>query len=196
MTTPIDPWNVFVVAVGLEKYDYGPAFDLPGAAAAADRFARWALGCGVPADQIVLACSRLAAPHGTDPDPELSGAPTVGTTRDELESLFQTTVPTRTDRLLLMYWCGHGVLNDVGERAVFTSDATQESKRNINVAELLRLLGSQSLHGFGEQVLFFDVCANYLHTGPYPLRWTPDEIAAVPEHRRLTDGFDPKELHR
>ncbi len=32
--------------------------------------------------------------------------------------------------------------------------------------------------------------------GPYPLRWTPDEIAAVPEHRRLTDGFDPKELHR
>ena len=33
-------------------------------------------------------------------------------------------------------------------------------------------------------------------TGPYPLRWTPDEIAAVPEHRRLTDGFDPKVLHR
>jgi hypothetical protein len=33
-------------------------------------------------------------------------------------------------------------------------------------------------------------------SGPYPLRWTPDEIAAVPEHRRLTDGFDPKELHR
>jgi len=27
-------------------------------------------------------------------------------------------------------------------------------------------------------------------TGPFPLRWTPDEIAAVPEHRRLTDGFD------
>jgi hypothetical protein len=33
-------------------------------------------------------------------------------------------------------------------------------------------------------------------SGPYPLRWTPDEIAAVPEHRRLTDGFDPKALHR
>jgi hypothetical protein len=24
----------------------------------------------------------------------------------------------------------------------------------------------------------------------------PDEIAAAPEHRRLTDGFDPEKLHR
>jgi len=32
--------------------------------------------------------------------------------------------------------------------------------------------------------------------GPFPLRWTPNEIVAVPEHRRLTDGFDSKELHR
>ena len=47
-----------------------------------------------------------------------------------------------------------------------------------------------------------DARRDFLHqtstdlVGPYPLRWTPDEIAAVPEHRRLTDGFDPKELHR
>ncbi len=40
---------------------------------------------------------------------------------------------------------------------------------------------------------------NYLRqdiNGPFPLRWTPNEIVAVPEHRRLTDGFDSKELHR
>ncbi len=32
--------------------------------------------------------------------------------------------------------------------------------------------------------------------GPLPIRWTPDEVAAVPEHRRLTDGFDQEKLHR
>jgi hypothetical protein len=32
-------------------------------------------------------------------------------------------------------------------------------------------------------------------TGTFPIWWTPDEVAVVPEHRRLIDGFDPEKLH-
>ena len=31
--------------------------------------------------------------------------------------------------------------------------------------------------------------------GTFPIWWTPDEVAAVPEHMRLIDGFDPEKLH-
>jgi len=37
---------------------------------------------------------------------------------------------------------------------------------------------------------------NPASSGPFPLRWTPDEVAAVLEHKILTHGFDQKMLHR
>lgn len=148
-----------VLAVGLERYDYGAPMDLPDAAKYAVRFARWAHACGVPLEKIVLACSWLKEP----PTPVLPGACVVDTTRDALDRTLHDLVAAGGD-LLLLYWCGHGLLDENRSRVLFTSNATQVSKLNLPVDEILRLLASSSSEGtgFSQQILLLDACANYL----------------------------------
>jgi hypothetical protein len=156
MITAIDPARALVLSVGIEHYAYGAGMDLPGAASEATRFARWTLGCGIPPDRVLLACSWMEPPAAP-----VDGVRLVGTTRDLLEDAIIGTAAHKGD-LLLIFWCGHGVLNDRGERALFTSDASVANKRNILVDELLAYLSSDRLTGFGRQILLIDACANFV----------------------------------
>jgi hypothetical protein len=156
MIATIDPARAWVLSVGIERYSYGAGMDLPGAASEATRFARWALGCGIPADRVLLACAWLDA--STVP---LDGMRLIDTTRDALEDAIVSTAACEGE-LLMIFWCGHGVLNNRGERALFTSDASVANKRNIVVEELLAYLSSNRLSGLGQQILLVDACANFV----------------------------------
>jgi vWA-MoxR associated protein C-terminal domain/Caspase domain len=148
--------RTLVLAVGLEQYDYGDGMALPGAATGAVRFATWALSCGVPAGRVMLACSWL-----NGPPPLPAGVCLVGTTRDELDKALQDAVAAGGD-LLLLYWCGHGVLSEERKRVLFTSNATAANKLNISVDEMLMLLSSTQGVGFDRQILLVDACANFV----------------------------------
>jgi hypothetical protein len=152
----IDPARALVLAVGIESYEYGGGMDLPGAAAEASRFAQWARGCGVPPDRILLACSWLDSPPA-----RVDTVKVIGTTRREMEDTIRH-IGRQTGELLLIFWCGHGVLNEEGKRALFTSDAIAENKRNVVVDDLLMSLSSDLLTGFGRQIVFVDACANFV----------------------------------
>jgi Caspase domain len=155
------PQRTMVLAVGLEQYDYGERMDLPGAAAQAVLFARWAHNRGVPAERIRLACTWLA-----DKD-SLADAKVVGTTRDELDQVLYELMNEGGD-LLLLYWCGHGVAAEGGQsRRLYTSNATRASKANLPVEEIIRLLSSTHGKGFTRQVLIIDACANYVEEMSY-----------------------------
>lgn len=155
------PQRTTVLAVGLEQYDYGERMDLPGAAAQAVRFARWAHNRGVPAERIRLACTWLA-----DKD-SVAGAKVVGTSRDKLDQVLYELMDEGGD-LLLLYWCGHGVAAEGGQsRRLYTSNATRASKANLPVEEIIRLLGSTHGKGFTRQVLIIDACANYVEEMSY-----------------------------
>jgi hypothetical protein len=156
MSGTVDPRRALVLSVGIEKYDYGELWDLPGSAAAALRFATWAIRCGVPPERVTLACSWL------DIQPQLperlwAKVPTFG----QLKRVITNISDTEGD-LLLIFWCGHGVVNDNEERALFTSDGTLDGKQNLPVDEILRYLRSTKLTGFGRQILLIDTCANFV----------------------------------
>jgi vWA-MoxR associated protein C-terminal domain/Caspase domain len=156
MTVAVDPTRTVVLAVGIERYDYGEKMDLPGAASEAERFARWAVASGVPAANVTLACSRLEGP-GEPPDDIRTRA----ATRDALEDVLVDLSQVGGD-LLLVFWCGHGVVNESGERALFTSDARAENRRNVLVEQMLEFLASDGMHALGRQILIFDACANFV----------------------------------
>lgn len=149
--------RTLVLAVGLERYDYGEGMALPGAAGGAVRFARWALDCGVPAERVMLACSWLEEPSSSP----FAGVRLVGTTRDMLDTALQDAVGVGGD-LLLLYWCGHGLLNEARERVLFTANATAGNKLNIPVDEILKVLSSTQGIGFDRQILIVDACANFV----------------------------------
>ena len=76
--------------------------------------------------------------------------------------------------------------------------ANQFNKPAPDGKQFVMVKVNATYNGAGSKLAAADLQISFVGSGggPYPLRWTPDEIAAVPEHRRLTDGFDPKELHR
>lgn len=156
MTVQVDPRRAFVVAVGLERYDYGPTLNLPGAAVHALRFVTWALSCGVPPERVHLASTWLEKAPAPPP-----GVAVSQTTRDGLESLFQHVMQVGGD-LLLLYWCGHGSMNERRQRVLYTSNATAGNELNVSVEQLLLLLSSSKGPGFARQIIIIDACANFL----------------------------------
>ncbi|MRH89607.1 hypothetical protein GFY24_19525 [Nocardia sp. SYP-A9097] len=151
-----DPEKVLVIAVGIDQYRQ-ENLRLNGAAAYAERLAGWALARGVPAKNILLACCHKGV--APEPPPEVV----------RREPTYANIVGLLTDaskhdaELLLMYWCGHGVLNKYGERTLFTSDAYIGAKFNHPVNDILLYLRSNTVTKLRSQIVVIDACANYIH---------------------------------
>ena len=149
-----------MLAVGLERYGFGPERSLPGVARYAVRFAEWAIARGVPPGRVRLACSWVQKP-ARKPLPKCIHVQTTA------ELLIATLVDLMVEGgdLLLLYWCGHGVAAQ-GARALFTSNADDVLLANLPVDKIRSLLASSHGAGFPQQMLVFDACANHFeHLG-------------------------------
>ena len=138
MTDEVNPERVLAIAIGLEKYKYGDTISLPGVGSEASRFAQWALDCGVPAARVWLACSWHDE-KGTVP----AGVRECDTALGALVDLFAEASEMTGDQMLL-FWCGHGVLNERRQRALYTSDAFAKVPRVFVVDELHNYLASDA----------------------------------------------------
>ena len=63
--------------------------------------------------------------------------------------------------LLVLFWSGHGILDQRLHRRLFCADAGI-AKYNIDVDDLLAALSGDHFCGLGQQVIFVDACANRL----------------------------------
>ncbi|WP_415640917.1 tetratricopeptide repeat protein, partial [Skermania piniformis] len=128
---------------------------LNGAAAYAHRFAEWALGWGVPADNVWLACS-----WPSDTAIPSSPARQLQPTFTGIQDLLADAAEFDAD-LLLLYWCGHGVLNIQRERTLFTADARAGVRRQHNVSDIQQYLSSTTVRRLDRQIIVVDACANF-----------------------------------
>ncbi|MBG0568437.1 VMAP-C domain-containing protein [Actinoplanes aureus] len=153
--TGLDPAKVSVLAVGVERYadDVLPA--LPGTAAQAMRFARWALAQGVPAERIQVAASWVSGRRPRKP----RGVQLIEATHDKLQKAVED-LATLDGELLLLFWCGHGLVSD-DRRVLFSADAGRQHLRGLDAGDLLSYLRSKHLRGsFTQQMILIDACAN------------------------------------
>ncbi|TKS96335.1 caspase family protein [Streptomyces lasalocidi] len=153
---PPEPADTLAVVVGVEAYAAGGGWSLDGPALDACRFAGWLTERGVPADQVTLLLAPLernapavAAAAGEVPVRPADSA----TVRAVLTELRR-----RTSGLLVVYWGGHGVIEDE-ERRLLYADATSDDQRNLNLTVLLRSLRSSTYSGHPRQLVLVDACA-------------------------------------
>lgn len=154
----ISPERVTVLSVGIERYGAGIP-DVPGAAAAAERFARWARACGVPAERIRLACSRVEPVSAQAPEGVVALEATSGALQPAIVD-----VGAQDADLLLLFWCGHGLMDERRQRVVFTADAVEGNLRHLRVTDMVELFASTAAPYLGEQVLLIDACATFSAT--------------------------------
>ena len=151
--------DTIAVVVGIEDYEAGKEWRLDGPALDACRFARWLTSRGVPADRITLLVSPL--PENADAVEDQSQGYRVRTTADHatVRDVFTRYLPSQTSSLLILYWGGHGVIEEE-ERRLICADATTMDKRNLNLSSLLKSMRSSTFAGHPQQLSLVDACLN------------------------------------
>ncbi|MFC8868910.1 caspase family protein [Streptomyces sp. NPDC057148] len=171
----MDPARVHALVVGVETYDAGPGWDLPGPARDAVRFHRLLRAAGVPDANIRLHLAPLP-PYV----PEVPYAPADHAT---LRRQLVRELPTARGEVLWVWWGGHGVLDRAGHLRLFCADATTEDKLGIDLDSALERYAGDAVPGLADQLWLVDACETFEEALAFREPLPPD---ALPVGRRGT----------
>ncbi|MET9735679.1 caspase family protein [Streptomyces sp. NPDC006458] len=155
MTAPFaaDPARVHALIVGIETYDAGPSWDLPGPARDAVRFHRLLRAAGVPEHQLRLHLAPLP-PH----IPDVGYAPADHAT---LRRVLVRELPSAEGDILWVWWGGHGVLDRSGSLRLFCADASTADKLGIDLDSALERYAGDAVPGLTRQTWVVDACETF-----------------------------------
>ena len=150
---PVDPARVHALVVGIERYEAGDAWGLPGPARDAVRFWRLLRESGVPEYQLRLHLSPLP-PY--DPLVPYRSADQATLRRVLVRELS----PAQGD-MLWVWWGGHGVLDRAGRLRLFCADAGVDDKVGIDLDSALARYAGDAVPGLREQMWIVDACETF-----------------------------------
>jgi uncharacterized caspase-like protein len=149
----VRPERVQALIVGIEAYEAGPAWDLPGPARDAVAFHRLLRAAGVPADQLRLHLAPLSSFT-----PDVAHRPADQAT---LRHTLVRELPRSPGDILWVWWGGHGVLDRAGRLRLFCADATTHDKVSIDLDSALTRYTSDAVPAFTEQLWIVDACETF-----------------------------------
>lgn len=161
--------NTYVVAVGIETYGADIA-SLTGPASDATRFLNWLIQTGKASrDRCVLFLSDLATERDLDLPVQVRPA-----TGESIEKFLRDELPLKHGKLLIVYWCGHGLLYDDESRLLLYSEASRARPAGLNLSALLKLLRSDFFpaDSWPQQIFLVDACATLIN----PAGFQPDDL--------------------
>lgn len=149
----VRPARVHALIVGIEAYEAGTAWDLPGPARDAMVFHRLLRTAGVPAAQLHL---HLAPLHPFVPAVRHRPADQATLRRALVREL-----PRERGDILWVWWGGHGVLDRAGHLRLLCADATTSDKTSIDLESALSRYHGDAVPGFTEQLWIVDACESF-----------------------------------
>lgn len=158
----VSPERTFALVVGVERYEVSPAWNLPGAARDALRFARWLTGpAGVPPGNLRLFLSPLptADLDWTGPVAELESR-CEEATEAGIKMALLNDLPGRDGDLLWIFWAGHGFQADNQDQLLPYADATVGQPLDLNLRSALGWWSSDKVPSarFRLQAVLVDAC--------------------------------------
>jgi Caspase domain/Effector-associated domain 2 len=199
MSNSPQPQSTYALVVGIETYSPDMQLSgLNGPANDACTFTCWLLQRGVPATNIFLHLSPLQQRNMLNTQAEIS---VKAATRTEIRSTITDILPQKQGDLLYFFWGGHGVLTLQDNYRLYYADASMTDKKNLDVASLLRLLRSDDITSFQQQIFMFDACANYQEDARLALpddTFTPHILQApvIPHEQFVIFAAGPGEFAR
>ncbi|MDK1344432.1 caspase family protein [Streptomyces sp. 378] len=149
----MNPARVHALIVGIERYDAGPGWDLPGPARDAVAFHRLLREAGVPEERLRLHLAPLASYA-----PGVAHRPADHAT---LRRVLVRELPVEQGDVLWVWWGGHGVLDRAGRLRLFCSDASTADKLGIDLDSALDRFAGDAVPAFGEQLWIVDACETF-----------------------------------
>ncbi|MFD5341416.1 effector-associated domain 2-containing protein [Streptomyces hawaiiensis] len=152
-TPSVDPTRVHALVVGIEAYEAGDAWRLPGPARDAVRFWRLLRDAGVPEEQLRL---HLAPSAPYDPP-----VPYRSADRATLRRVLVRELSRAQGDVLWVWWGGHGVLDRSGRLRLFCADAGVDDKVAIDLDSALARYAGDAVPGLREQMWIVDACETF-----------------------------------
>ncbi|MET8828516.1 caspase family protein [Streptomyces sp. NPDC004610] len=150
---PVDPARVTALIVGVERYEAGSAWDLPGPARDAVAFWRLLRAAGVPEERLRLHLAPLP--------PYVPGVPYERADHATLRRVLVRDLPQERGEVLWVWWGGHGVLDRAGQLRLFCADAGTDDKLAIGLDSALERYAGDAVPGFAEQLWIVDACETF-----------------------------------
>ncbi|MFF7766122.1 caspase family protein [Streptomyces massasporeus] len=150
---PVDPARVHALIVGIEAYEAGDAWRLPGPARDAVRFRRMLRDAGVPGSQLRL---HLAPLPSYDPQVPYGRAD-----QATLRRVLVRELSLAEGDVLWVWWGGHGVLDRAGRLRLFCADAGVADKVGIDLDSALARYSGDAVPGLREQMWIVDACETF-----------------------------------
>jgi hypothetical protein len=147
------PGRVHALIVGIERYDAGESWDLPGPARDAVAFHRLLRAAGVPEDRLRLHLAPLP--------PYVPDVPYAPADHATLRRVLVRELPAQPGDVLWVWWGGHGVLDRSGGLRLFCADATTADKVGIDLESALTRYAGDAVPGFAEQLWIVDACETF-----------------------------------
>ena len=144
----VDPDRVWALIVGIERYEVGRDWNLPGAAQKAVSFRQLLHDAGVPEDQLLLHLAPLPS--------YVPGIPYASADQATLRHVLINQLRLKQGDIMWVWWGGRGATDLEGQRRLFTSDATIADKVGFNLDSVLRLYTSDAVRSFAEQMWMVD----------------------------------------
>lgn len=164
--------QVHALVVGIETYELGADYNLPGPAQDGLNFIDWLLSQGVVPGHIRFFVSPLAENADVRSQAQKRGITPYPATRADIDGYIRNELITEQAKGegLYVFWGGHGILTKTHSttRRLLFADTTAANKLNLNVNSLVQAL-STSAHGagFNRQIFLVDACANNYYQGLY-----------------------------
>jgi hypothetical protein len=149
----VHPTRVHALVVGIEAYEAGDAWRLPGPARDAVRFWRLLRNAGVPESQLRL---HLAPLPSYDPEVPYGRAD-----RATLRRALVRELSSAQGDILWVWWGGHGVLDRSGRLRLFCADANADDKVGIDLDSALARYAGDAVPGLREQMWIVDACETF-----------------------------------
>ncbi|MFG2372910.1 caspase family protein [Streptomyces sp. NPDC048504] len=148
-----DPGRVHALIIGIEKYDAGDSWNLPGPARDALAFHGLLRAAGVPESQLRLHLAPL--PPFV---PDISYRPADHAT---LRRALVRELSTAEGDVLWVWWGGHGVLDRAEHLRLLCSDATIDDKVALDLDSALARYSGDAVPGLAEQLWLVDACETF-----------------------------------
>ncbi|XUL91744.1 effector-associated domain 2-containing protein [Streptomyces galilaeus] len=165
---PVDPARVHALIVGIEAYDAGDDWSLPGPARDAISLYRLLRAEGVPEEQLRLHLAPLPSYV-----PEVPYAPADQAT---LRRVLVRELAQAHGDVLWVWWGGHGVLDRSDRLRLFCSDATPADKLGIDLDSALARYASDAVPALTEQLWIVDACETFEEDLDFREQLLPDVL--------------------
>lgn len=158
MTTSAERTRAIIV--GVEAYAHPLLEDIHGPALDACRFARWLTSRGVPESNIELFLSPL--PENASACKELADRIRIKAAHEDvIHEYLLRKLPRQSNDVVIIFWGGHGIMDNDQNRVLFTSDADETYQANVQLTALLSSLRTDQYSGNSLQQIIVDSCANF-----------------------------------